>query len=459
MKFALLGVLAACGRVGFDAAPGPDAVAVDTGDAGDMHEAGGPRWAVKVGAGGRHLPVGGTQGAVVTAYAFTGTTQVVDVTVTGVASQTSSVVVHLDATGKLGATTVLDAATSCDIRGLAMSGDTAIVAGLSAGAQMAALGPCSTAASRQNAVVIAVDAAGAPSLVSVGIASGSNAQAWNVGALSDGSLVASGIYSMGLAFGATSLPPAGADPNAFVVRLADLPAGTAWAHGLTGGVQITPGSIATDGDDTCMLGGYSGGGLTELGAMLPYLGASDELVARLDGAGAPRFVRGFGSTSVESNFNAGSIAAHGGGCVASLGAQGDVTLDGTALPASDGPAIVVWFDGAGALTAGYRLPDVAQLATVGARVIAAYTVSAPVTIGGAAYTPQGEDVIVVELDAQGPARLLGAVGGAGDQAVLSLAAIAPDAVAIGLTSGGALEFGTTSLATTDGDLVVAVLGI
>jgi hypothetical protein len=96
---------------------------------------------------------------------------------------------------------------------------------------------------------------------------------------------------------------------------------------------------------------------------------------------------------------------------------------------------------------------------VNGRLVAAYDVSAPVTIGGTTYTPQGSDVIVVELSPAGPTKLLGAVSGAGDQSLLSLAAIAPDAVAIGLSSSGELVFGSTTLTTALNDRVVAVLGI
>jgi hypothetical protein len=224
-------------------------------------------------------------------------------------------------------------------------------------------------------------------------------------------------------------------------------------------VQTTPGPIALEGSDLCMLGAYSGGGLTALGTPLPYAGAVDTLIARVDMTGTPQFVRGFGSSGMESNFNDGSIVALGGGCVGSISAPADITIDSTTLPASDGPAIVVWFDGAGMLTGGYRLPDMAQLATVNGRVIAAYTLGAPATIGGTQVTPQGLDVVVAEIDAQGPKRLLGVVGGTGDQDVIRLAAIGPDAVAISLASSGGFAFGDSAFTNAPNDRVLAVLGL
>jgi hypothetical protein len=175
--------------------------------------------------------------------------------------------------------------------------------------------------------------------------------------------------------------------------------------------------------------------------------------------GTPMFVRGFGSQGVESDFNDSSVAAFAGGCVGSLRSGADLTIDGTILPASDGPAIVLWFDSTGTLTGGYRLPQMAQLANVNGRVIAAYTISAPVAIGATQVAPQGLDVVIVELDAQGPRQLLGVVGGTGDQDVIRLAAIGPDVVAMSLASSGDFAFGDTAFTSTPGDRVLAVLGL
>jgi hypothetical protein len=456
----LLVLLAACGRIGFGAGGGGDATGGDDTAVPDATGSAGPRWAVTLGNNNRFLPIAGENGAPIAAWAFTGSTTVAGEMITGTAVAQSSVVARFDATGAVLATTVLDATTSCDIRGISLRGDTALVAGLTNGSMQAGLGPCSVSTpGRQEPIILGVDPTGAASQVALGTVGGANAQAWNVLALPDASFVTSGIYSMNLQFGAVSLPAAGADPNAWVARLSDTQADPLWTFGFTAGVQTTPGPIALDGSDLCMLGAYSGGGLTALGTPLPYAGAVDALIARLDMTGAPRFVRGFGSPGVESNFNDGSVVAFGGGCVGSIGAAADVTIDGTTLPASDGPAIVVWFDATGALTGGYRLPHLAQLAIVNGHVFAAYTLSATATIDGTQVEPQGLDVVVVELDAQGPSRLLGVVGGSGDQDVIRLAAIGPDAVAISLASSGGFAFGDTAFTNAPNDRVLAVLGI
>ncbi|HSN27616.1 MAG TPA: hypothetical protein VLT45_15095 [Kofleriaceae bacterium] len=449
----LLLLVAACGRVGFGGDGDDDARPPD--DAAGSAAA--VRWAVTIGNNVRFMPLAGSAGAPVIAYAFNGSTTIAGQPLTGTATNVSSAVARFDAAGALVSTAVLDASTTCDIRGVTMRGDTALVAGLAFG--NGGDGACNVSAARQDPIILSVDPAGAVSRIALGTASGANAQAWNVRVLPDDTLLASGIYSMGLAFGATALPAAGADPNGYIARLPASQPDALWAIGMTGGVQVTAGPIALDGSELCMLGGYQGAGLTEFGKALPYVGSADALVVRLDATGATRFVRGFGSPGQDSYFNDGSVAALGGGCIGSIAAPGDVTIDGTPLPASDGAGIVAWFDGAGALAGAYRLPSTAELAVVGTRVIGAYTVSAAVTIGGTTYTPRGQDIVVVELSATGPTRLLDVVGGDGDQSLIRLAAIGPSTIAMTLASAGDFELGTTSFTSAPNDRVLAVLGI
>ena len=56
-------------------------------------------------------------------------------------------------------------------------------------------------------------------------------------------------------------------------------------------------------------------------------------------------------------------------------------------------------------------------------------------------------------------RLLGVVGGTGDQDVIRLAAIGPDAVALTLASSGGFAFGDSAFTSAPNDRVLAVLGI
>jgi hypothetical protein len=455
----LLVLLAACGRFGFDASTRDGGGAGDGAGVADATGSAGPRWAAVLGANSKHFLLAGTGGAPAVGINFVGSTQIPGGMLTAAAQQTASAVVRFDAAGTVQTATVLDAQYTCDARGLAMRGSDVLVAAFSNGVGMPSLGACSVSTGRQDPVVLSVDPAGALALRVHAVSSGLNAQGWNINVLPDGSFEASGIYSGGLTFGTTALPAAGADPNAFIVRLSDAQPDPLWSRAIDGSVQITPGPMALDGTDACSLGSYRGSGLTVLGTALPFLGGADDFVARIDAAGTPRFVRGFGSTLEESNFNEGSVIATGGGCTVAINAPGDVTIDGTLLPVSAGPSIVATFDASGALLGGFRTPALPALAVVGTTTVAAYAVSTPVTIGGTTYTPQGTDTIVVELSPSGPTRLLGAVGGAGDHNTMSLAGIGPDAVAIGVDTSGELTFGDTTLQTMAGDRAIAVLGI
>jgi hypothetical protein len=456
----LLVLLAACGRFGFDASTrdgggaGGDrsAVADATGSAG-------PRWAAVLGANSKHFLLAGSGGAPAVGFNFVGATQIPGGMLTAAAQQTASAVVRFDAAGTVQTATVLDAQYTCDARGIEMRGSDVLVVAFSNGVGMPSLGACSVSTGRQDPVVLSVDPAGALALRVHGVSSGLNAQGWNIRVLPDDSFEASGIYSGGLTFGATALPAAGADPNAYLVRLADAQPDPVWTATVNAGVQTTFGPIALEGTDACTLGAYKGSGITAFGTTLPFLGGADDFVARLDLAGNPRFVRGFGSLQTDSDFGEGSVIATGGGCTVAINAPADVTIDGTVLPASAGPSIVATFDASGALLGGFRMPSLPALTVVGSTAVAAYAVSTPVTIGSTTYTPQGIDTIVVELSPSGPTRLLGAVGGAGDQNTMSLAAIGPDALAIGVDTSGELTFGDAILQTTAGVRAIGGRGI
>lgn len=454
MRVAILFAVAACGRLGFDGTTGDGAT-----PPGDGSGSAAVRWAVTIGNNDRFMPVTGSGGAPVVAYAFTGTTTVAGQTLTGVATNLSSAVARFDAAGTLVNATVVDAATTCDIRGITMRGNTALLAGLTYGDGNTTVGPCNVATGRQSPIILSVDAAGALTRVVLGTPSAMNAQAWNVAVLPDDTFLATGIYSGGLAFGTVALPSAGADPNGYIVHLAPPQADALWAIGLTASVQVTAGQLSLESNEACMTGGYLGAGLTELGTALPYVGSADALLARIDASGTPTFVRGFGSPAQDSYFNDGSVAAYNGGCIASIDAPGDVTIDGTQLPLSAGAGLVAWFDSTGALAGAYRVPSTAQVAVVGSRVIGAYTVSAPVTIGGTPYTPQGKDIVVVELSAAGPTRLIDVVGGAGDQDIIRLAAIGPASVALTLAASGDFQLDTIQFTSATNDRVLAVVGL
>lgn len=463
MGLALACALAGCGRLGFDPTTVAISDAATSDGAGDAPSTGptGPRWLSHIATAGTVL-VTGAAGEVVAATAFTGSLAGDGFAVTGMAPFGSVAAVRYDAQGNVASTAVLDSTSRCDLRGLGIRGNDAIVLGYAQGGTTTpALGPCAVASGHQDPVAIGVDRQGNQYLVAHWVAAGANAQAFDVAAFADGTVAIAGVYSSGLTIGG-ALPTAGFDPNAYLARTADAAATPSWATAITAPATLYPGPLAASGDELCALGSFSGSA-TILGHPLTSLGGIDGWVARIDGTGAARFVRQLGSTSDDTASGNGGMVADGGGCAAGLTLAADATVDGVVLPVSQGPGAVVWFDATGAATAGIRLPASPLLASAGGRIYAAMTVTAPLAIGPDVYTPAGSDVIVVEVDRSGLRRLVGAVTGTGDQVLSTgfpsgFAAIAPDAVAISVRSTGQLVFGgsTSDSGATMVDVVVAL---
>jgi hypothetical protein len=122
--------------------------------------------------------------------------------------------------------------------------------------------------------------------------------------------------------------------------------------------------------------------------------------------------------------------------------------------------VLLHLDASGTVVDGLRLPGVGQLASIGDKLYVAANVDTPISdpTGTIMYTPMGIDVLVAELGPGGINRIVGAIGGAGDQNLWSLAAIAGDALALGARSTGQLVFGsdTSNSGTTQIDIVVAL---
>lgn len=446
--------LTGCGRLNFDATTDADAAGGD--GATGMP---GPRWIHSMGPVTFGTLVAGNLGDVVVAAGFKGTLVADDGSFSGTAAQSSTAMLRYDRNGSLKWSFVLDATAVCNGRSLTMQGDTAILAGVTRGLATSALGPCSTATGPdQEPFEMAIDPAGQPSLIAQWPSTSANAQGWKTASFADGTLAMAGIYGNALTIG-SPLPAAGADPNAFITRFT-MTGSPLWVQPLSSGVRVYAGPLATDGDQLCTQGAFDGA-VSVFGTALPFVGLRDDWVARLDGNGSPVFVRAVGTSGDESADGNGSIiAVPGGGCIASLAAPGDLSIDGHVLPASLGAAVVLRFDTTGNVTSAVRVPDVVHLAVVGGTLYGAFDVSAPITLSDGVYTPEGSDVIVVELDDSGPSHLIGAIHGSGTQTVVDFAAVAPDAVAVAVSSVGSLEFGQSAMISgTQTISVVAVLGL
>jgi hypothetical protein len=201
------------------------------------------------------------------------------------------------------------------------------------------------------------------------------------------------------------------------------------------------------------------GPVTLLGTALPYVGGYDTWVAHVAADATVQFVRGIGSTGDESSFESASwiAALPNGACALGIIAPGDVTFDGTTMPASQGPGLMVVLASDGSLARWYRFPSAPAVVVVGDQVHVAFAVNATTTVGGQVYTPDGSDVLIIALGAGVPDRIVGVVRGAGDQTILDLFEVAPDALGIAVRTNGTLEFGATTFDT--GATTVRAVGV
>lgn len=359
----------------------------------------------------------------------------------------SSALVHYAADGSLLGTQLFDATGFCEMKGIALFGDDIYVTGETVGTQtIPAYGACSIATNRQDPIVIRVDAQGQQTLATHWTASAMNAQTWAMAPMPDGTFALLGAYSGGLKVGATTLPAAQTDPNTWLARTATTaPTDGGWSYGLVSTNEIHPGKIAAAGEETCVVGAHHGP-VTLFGVTVPYTSGYDTWVARLDAAGNPKFVRGFGSPANESNFGneTSVVALADGGCLVGIVGDGDITVDSVVYPFSAGRGFVARFAADGSVVWARRMYDDPMLTVIGDRIIGAFGSSG--------------DVIVLEVDPSGANdRMLGTVAGAGTQTVRELSAIGPDAVAITVSNTGELTFGPTTITTSA--RAVAVLGI
>lgn len=458
-------LLAGCGRISFDdVSTRGDGGGSGSGDAGSDGGIStgpkGPRWATRY--TNAYSRLAGANGQLAMVASYSGTFAVDDVPQFTGAGFTNSAVVRWNADGTVLGSALFQNDGFCDMRGLAVDGPDLVIAGFAISSNaLPAYGPCGVLASRQQPVILRLDAANQQSLVDQWTAGGSNGQGWNIVRLADGTFANAGIYGQNLTVGTFVLPAAVTDPSMWIGRTNGGMNGAAWAHEITANVSIQPGPLAADGNEVCALGSYSQAA-TILGTALPFAGGNtDVFVARLDPAGTPKFVRAIGSTGDESGYNDGStIALPDGGCMVGIDAPGDVTLDSVVYPASAGTGLAVRFSASGAVMSARRFQSDIYVTAVGSRLIGSYRVDTPLMIGSTMFTPAGKDVVIVELGAT-PADdvLLGTIGGDGDQDAFGLVSVGPDAVGFIVASTGGASFGSTALDTGAGARITGVLGI
>jgi len=426
-----------CGRIDFGSLGARDGGASDAIDAAVSTGPLGPRWLAQLGTTA-FLIASGRGGEVAASVEFQGSVTANATMFTGRSPYMSTLAARFDRTGALASAAVLDSAGFCNMRGVTVlpNGDTLDVGLALDGASM--WGPCDTPGSgHEDAIAVAVDRLGNQTLVGLWLAGSVNAQAWYADATSDG-LAVTGIYGDALTLGTTALPPAQNNEQAFFARFAPGATSPTWSTASLGALPNAPAPPVIAGADTCLAGSYMGT-TTIFGTAYANAGADDVWVARVDATGAPRFVRVVQSSA--DDLPTALLASNDGGCVVAVQA-GDLVVDGTSLPASGGAGAVLHFGPSGAFVAGARLPVAMPLVRVASGVYGAFTATAPITIGGTTYTPAGAaDVVIVAVDDTGARAIVGAVGGAGSQQLVQLAAIAPDAIVVAVSNIGALAFG------------------
>jgi hypothetical protein len=460
---ALLAV-AACGRFGFDSTSsvGGDGGGGGGDGTGDAQLTGvvGPRWFTTFGSN-QFLMAAGSNGEAVASADFALSIKIGAQTITAQGPYQSSVVARFARDGTLMSYAVLDATGRCDMRSLTMVGDSVMTAGLTAGGLMPTYGPCAISTGPQQPIGFVIDPQGNVSPSFTFVSSGANAQGWGVKAFGDGSLAMNGVYGSRLTIGSTALPAAPTD-NGWFARVPAAGGDPIWHTEVVSTTQTWAGPMSTDGTDACLVGAYTSAA-TAFGTALTAHGSTDSFVARVDATGTPRFLRELGTSGQDSSADYSVIALPDGGCFVSLLAPGDLTIDGMTFLVSDGPGLLLHLDPTGVVIGGTRLPSAMELATDGHYVFGTVTVSAPTAFGGMVYTPQGDDVVIVQLDAADTPRMVGVVGGAGDQVrepFSALAVIAPDALAITVSSTGALTFaGQSADSGASVVLGLAVLGV
>jgi len=434
VRVAVLLALAACGRFGFDGTGSGGDSAIDVATIPDGGIAG-PRWLQTISATDS-LIVAGSGGSVVASVEFQGLVDAATQPFSGQSQYMSTLVARFDPSGALAAHTVLDSQGFCNMRAIAMQGDSALVVGYGLGGN-AAWGPCDVMTTKEDPLAIAISSAGTPSLVSHWVASGQNAQITGVDPGSDGTLAVSGQYGQDLTIYGQAVPTAGIDQNTFIARVDPSAQTTQWIVAVASASYNLGGPVAIDGADTCISLRYEGP-VTIFGASVPFTAGYDLFVARVDATGQPKFARALSTAGAE--IPASILPTSDGGCLVSMQA-GDLVIDSTSLPASGGPGALLHFGPTGALVSGVRMPVVTSIVRAANGLYGAFTAAAPITIGGTTYTPAGSDVVVIALDESGPTAILGELAGAGDQALAQIALIAPDAIAIAALSTGAVAFG------------------
>jgi hypothetical protein len=286
---------------------------------------------------------------------------------------------------------------------------------------------------------------------------GGQAPSARLAADGDDILVAGGFYNR-ISIGNTALLQSAGAADLFAARL-DAGGNGVWARQFGGPGDQQALDVDAASGQVALAGGYQVG-LTIGPTPLPYSGAEDLVVAKLDGAGGLHvWDHGFGGVGDE---RAERIAAGPEGEVVIAGAHTQAFVFGAGmtttgafflarlLPSGD-PEWITTFGPSGGHVGGVAV-DPAGNVIVAGHFLGTFDLGDPLTSGGAA------DSFVVKLDAAGTPLWSLQLGGAGDQRCWGLHVDAAGAITLVGDFEGSLQVGGTTLQSAGGlDIYVARL--
>ncbi|MBP9202416.1 MAG: hypothetical protein KBG28_00440 [Kofleriaceae bacterium] len=391
-----VGLVASCGRVGFDE-PGPDAAGA------------GPtrlQWSRSFTSPGfariYNVATAGQTSAFVVTHADDLLDRASGATVAGGSTGVRSFLLAVDEVGATRWSQPLVAENFCDIRSADLGGDELVLAGLTQGAVLGSGNPCDLGGAVQQPMLLRFGLDGAVRGTTTFTASGSNGangQAWYARHTGGGDVVSAGIYGDALRVDGVDLPPGPTCCDAtFVARSG----ATRWSHGLSDDQDLYPRGVElADDGDLCLAGRFIDDA-TILGRALVSAGGVDVWVARVDGlTGQARFVAAYGSAGDD---DPAGVTASDTGCVIALTTPSAVVLGDRELPHAGGRDVaVLHVDGSGVrasqVLGGPGVEQGSGLSRDGATRYLLVSFDSPIRIGGTDLTPRGPgDALLIALD-------------------------------------------------------------
>lgn len=275
------------------------------------------------------------------------------------------------------------------------------------------------------------------------------------------SILLAGSFGGALDFGLGTLTSSGQND----VLLAKLGSGGAavWTKSFGDAADQTATGVSVDPQDSVVVVGGFAGTMNFGGAALTSLGATDVFIGKLNSAGAHVYSRRIGDAAAQT---ATAVATDTLGAALVVGTfGGSMILGATTLVSAGGnDAFVMKFNALGSFSWAKRYGDGATQTAEGvavdtaSNVILAGTFQGTVDFGAGPVTSAGgTDIYVLKLDTLGNFVWLKTYGDGADQSVSDVATDATNAIVLGGSFAGTVDFGGTQHTANGVDLFVAKL--